>query len=248
MRYVFPLFLLLLLVACQSESTTREVTTDEKQTLETEVRPTNRFDGEIEAFEARDAAEGMPAPGGVVLVGSSSIRLWNTAEADLAPLPVVRRGFGGARLDDVLHFTDRIVLPYQPSMILFFAGTNDLAGNEDDLTPDAMLAKYQTFVERVHAQLPDTDIFHISITPSKAREAQLPQVKAANDLIEAYSATNPRLHFFDLEDEFLNADGTVNGEYFVEDGLHLNRKGYRIWKDAMQPTLMRTYMKKPKVQ
>ena len=243
MRYLLPLLCLFVLAACRSDTAATATEVPETEN----VTPRYRFADEIEAFEARDA-EAMPKLGGVVLVGSSSIRLWNNAEQDLAPLPVVRRGFGGARIDDVLYYTDRIVLPYAPSMILFFAGTNDLAGNEDDLAPEVIRDRYRAFTERVHAQLPDTDIFHISITPSKAREAQLPQVKATNDLIEAYSAGNPRLHFFDLEDAFLNADGTVNGEYFVEDGLHLNRKGYRVWKDAMQSTLMRTYMKKPKVQ
>ena len=251
MRLLSLFALLSLLVACQSDApvTEEKGPASANGTTATEAQgPANRFDAEIEAFEKMDKANGMPKPGGVVLVGSSSIRLWNSAEADLAPLPVVRRGFGGARIDDVLHFMDRIVLPYRPSMVVFFAGTNDLAGNDDDLTPAEIRDRYEQFVTRLHAALPETDVFFISITPSKAREAQLAEVMSTNDLIQAYSAENPRLHFFDLEEAFLDADETVKDEYFVEDGLHLNPRGYALWKKEMHTPLMRMYMTKPKVQ
>ena len=236
--------------ACQTDtSDQRDGSTDPAVVTGVDEKgPAHRFDAEIEAFERRDREAGMPERGGVVMVGSSSIRLWNSAESDLAPLPVIRRGFGGARIDDVLHFMDRIVLPYQPSMVVFFAGTNDLAGNEDDLTPAEIRDRYEQFVTRLHEELPETDVYFISITPSKAREAQLPEVKATNDLIEAYSAGQPKAHFFDLEGIFLNDDGSVDETYFVNDGLHLNKRGYAAWKAMMQAPLMRAYMKKPKVQ
>ena len=251
MRSLLYCYLALLLLACQADAPADTATVDTSPTTDTQDSApvaAGNFDTEIEAFELRDADEGMPRPGGAVLVGSSSIRLWHTAEKDLAPLPVVRRGFGGARIDDVLHYMDRIVLPYQPSMIVFFAGTNDLAGNADDYSPETIRNRYQDFVRRTHAALPDTDIYFISITPSKARRAQLANVRATNDLIEAYTATDPKLHFFDLEDEFLNADGSVKTELFATDGLHLNSDGYAVWTNTMKTPLMRTYMNKPKVQ
>ena len=248
MRHLFYLAGLCCLLACQADGPAATPPAPAPTAPATAPSAVGNFESEIEAFELRDADAGMPAPGGAVLVGSSSIRLWHTAEKDLAPLPVVRRGFGGARIDDVLHYMDRVVLPYRPSLIVFFAGTNDLAGNEDDYSPGTIRSRYQDFVRRVHAELPDTDIYFISITPSEARKEKLAEVRQTNDLIEAYSATDPKLHFFDLEEKFLNANGTVNTRLFATDNLHLNADGYRVWKDAMYAPLMRAYMAKPRVQ
>ena len=81
----------------------------------------------IRAFEARDRRH-APGQGSIVFVGSSSFTLWSSLEADMAPLPAVNRGFGGALIDDVVRYADRIVVPYQPSAVVLFAGTNDIAG------------------------------------------------------------------------------------------------------------------------
>ena len=66
----------------------------------------------IRAFEARDRTTCGPVQGCIVFVGSSSFTLWSSLEEDMAPLPAVNRGFGGALIDDVVRYTDRIVVPY----------------------------------------------------------------------------------------------------------------------------------------
>ena len=87
----------------------------------------NAWEGSIRKFEARDR-DCPPASGGIVFTGSSSFTLWSTLEQDMAPLPVINRGFGGAFMGDVVRYADRIVLPYEPSAVVLFAGTNDIAG------------------------------------------------------------------------------------------------------------------------
>ena len=87
------------------------------------------FESEITAFEAADATS-PPAPGGIVFVGSSSIRFWDTLAEDMAPLPVVRRGFGGAHMEHVLHNARRIVIPYAPRAVVVFVGGNDIGAGK----------------------------------------------------------------------------------------------------------------------
>ena len=69
----------------------------------------------VEAFELE--AQASPPPAGAALfVGISSIRLWDTLKEDMAPLPVIKRGFGGSRLFDSVYWADRLVLATtQPS-------------------------------------------------------------------------------------------------------------------------------------
>jgi hypothetical protein len=79
---------------------------------------------EIERLTAGDGAQ--PPAGGVVFVGSSSIRLWSTLAEDFPGVPIINRGFGGSELPDSVHFADRIVMPYRPRAVVLYAGQNDL--------------------------------------------------------------------------------------------------------------------------
>src|SRR5687767_185738 len=94
------------------------------------------FEKEIRAFEAADAKHG-PTSGGVLFVGSSSIRLWTTLAKDFPELPVINRGFGGSQIADSIRYAPRIVLPYKPKTIILYAGDNDLA---DGKSPEQVLA------------------------------------------------------------------------------------------------------------
>jgi hypothetical protein len=66
----------------------------------------------------------------IVFTGSSSITFWSTLEQDMNPLPVINRGFGGSRLNDVVYYAPRLVVAYRPRAVVLFAGTNDLAGSK----------------------------------------------------------------------------------------------------------------------
>ena len=121
------------------------------------VTPPLPFENDIQAFEAADRQQ-MPAKGGVLFVGSSSIRLWKSLKQDFPNLNVINRGFGGSHIIDSVHFYDRIVTPYAPKMIVFYAGTNDLADGEK---PEVLLGQYMEFVAKVRAKQPEcADRFH----------------------------------------------------------------------------------------
>ena len=94
-----------------------------------------RFSDEIAAFEAWDAKNATPDDA-ILFVGSSSIRLWSTAEA-FPDKPVVNRGFGGSELSDVMHFFDVLVARHTPTTIVLYEGDNDIehgkpAGRDHD--------------------------------------------------------------------------------------------------------------------
>src|SRR5690348_10317985 len=104
-----------------------------------------RFEAEIRAFEAADRAS-PPLPGGVVFIGSSSIRGWDSLAADFPGVPVLNRGFGGSTLADVVYYVDRILLPYRPHLVVLYAGDNDLALGR---TPGQVVSDYRVFVARL---------------------------------------------------------------------------------------------------
>ena len=188
------------------------------------------WDAPLAAFAAADSKR-APPPGGVVFVGSSSIRLWDGLETDFAALPVViNRGFGGSRLSDCVHYLDRLVIRYRPRLVLVYAGDNDLA--EGKSAAD-VLHQFEAFVQGIHASLPETRIAFISIKPSPARAALLPEIRRANALVEQYAAAHPRLVYIDVYTPMLAADGNPRGELFRPDALHLNATGYALWKSVI---------------
>ena len=199
------------------------------------IDPT-RFESAIEAFEAEDRAM-MPPKGAIVVTGSSSIRRWHaTLEADLAPLTVVPRGFGGSTMQDVEHFLDRIVLAYEPRAVAIYEGDNDtgLYG----VPPEEIAGRLESIVERIHAALPGTRVYVLSVKPSLAREAVWDQAQQANALYRKVAESNELVSYVDVATPLLGPDGRVMDDIFIDDGLHLNEKGTRIWASTIRAALM----------
>jgi len=188
---------------------------------------------DIDQFTAADAVQ-PPAAGGVVFVGSSSIRLWSTLAEDFPGVPVINRGFGGSELADSVFYADRIVIPYKPRLVVVYAGENDLNAGK---SPETVLADFQAFRAKVHAALPATRIIYLSCKESPVRAKVRPQVLAANRLIAADCATDVRCSFVDVATPLLDAAGGYRPELFREDQLHLRPAGYAIWTRVLAPHL-----------
>lgn len=190
----------------------------------------------IAALEA--ATRGMYPPGTpVVFVGSSSIRLWGSLHMDMQPMPVVQHGFGGAKLNDVVHYADRLISNYAPRAVVVFAGTNDITPQAAK-TPETLLASYRALVEQVTQGQPDLPVYFINITPSPRRWEVWPIAQQANALIGAYSDTRPNLHVLDTGPALLGPDGEPLPEHYRMDGLHLSEQGYRIWTRIIRERLL----------
>lgn len=193
-----------------------------------------QWEDEIRAFEEEDRRSPPPSRA-VLFVGSSSIRLWTTLRADFRGLPVLNRGFGGSQIREVTAFVPRIVLPYEPRLIVFYCGSNDIASGARN--PAEVLDDYRAFVRAVHASLPDTRILFVSIAPNPARWHLRQAFRRANASIEAYTRTDPRLGYIDVWTHMIGVNGRPRPDLFVDDRLHMNEKGYAIWRRILAEKL-----------
>ncbi len=198
------------------------------------AKPANRWEPKIRAFEALDKKQ-PPPQGAILFVGSSSIVGWDLNKC-FPDLETINRGFGGSQVADSLKFAERIVLPYRPRVIVFYAGDNDVAAGK---TPQRILADYRQFVAKVHAALPNTRIVFVAIKPSLARWRLVGKMREANRLIGEVTEKDPRLVFLDIDAPMIGADGNPRPELFKKDGLHLNAEGYKLWSDLVRPHLKR---------
>lgn len=187
--------------------------------------------GDMAQFAAQDAAS-PPPRSGIEFIGSSSVRMWESLATDFPGQPVFNRGFGGSEVRDSTWYADRIVIPYAPCKVFFYAGDNDLnSGRSPAQVRDDVVA----FVQRVHRDLPKTTVEIISIKPSPSRANLLPAVVEANGLIQKALASLPNTGYTDVYTPMLGADGQPRAALFREDMLHMTPEGYAIWRKALAP-------------
>ncbi|CAN5652058.1 SGNH/GDSL hydrolase family protein [soil metagenome] len=185
----------------------------------------------IKTFEEADKNE-SPTKGAVLFIGSSSISLWKSLAEDFPRARVINRGFGGSHIEDCIDFADGIVFRHRPRLIVLYAGDNDI---ESGKSPAGVLEDFKKFVALVHQKLPRTRIAFISIKPSPARWHLANKVREANRLIRNFTEHDRNLDYIDVFSPMLGKDGNPRAELFVEDRLHLNGAGYRLWRSIVAP-------------
>jgi len=196
-----------------------------------------RYEKEIQSFEAADKKQ-PPPEGAIVCVGSSSMRGWHgTIREDLAPLTIIPRGFGGSNMNDALHYADRIVLAYKPRALVLYEGDNDVA---QGISPETITDTFRKFVAKVHKELAECRIYVLAIKPSIRRWEMWPAMKQTNGLLAEACAKDKRLTYVDVASGMLAEDGMPRKEIFKQDNLHMTREGYLIWRDALRPVLMKS--------
>ena len=193
-----------------------------------------KWDPAIQKFEDQDKVS-PPPQNGIVFIGASSIVRWNLPEYFPAlGATAINRGFGGSQSVDAVRYVNRIVVPYHPRIVVYYAGDNDVEAN----VPAREIAhQFELFDQKVHAALPQTKIIFISIKPSIRRWKWIDTIRSANAMVKAYCAKQSHLAYMDIEKQMLGADGKPNPDLLVADGLHMTPAGYRIWTAALTPLL-----------
>lgn len=191
------------------------------------------FQKEVKSLLAQDSVSPPPRHA-VLFTGSSILRCWATLQEDMSPIPVINRAFGGARTWEVLYYMDRIVLPYSPSIVVYYCGSNDI---EYNASPDETAGRFEEFCCRVHAQLPTTRVLYLSIIKAPQKIEKWRIIDTANDLIRTYCTTNAKAGYIDINPALFTAEGEPCCELYISDGLHLVPEAYRRLTDIIKPAL-----------
>lgn len=194
----------------------------------------DRFEKVLSYYEALDRMY-PTAPGGIVFTGSSSIHIWSSIETDFPKMGAINRGMGGSYVSDVIEHYDRLIARYQPRQVVFYSGTNDLASGKSS---EQVLKDFATLFDKIHADFPRARVSFITIAPNPLRWALVNQFRYINSTIESWTATRPWLDMINVFDAMLGSDGKPMPEIFLSDQLHMNAKGYAIWKDVVAPHLL----------
>lgn len=197
------------------------------------------FRKEIDAFLKADSAA-MPAKKQILFVGSSSFTFWKDVKDYFPSYPILNRGFGGSSLKDLIRYANDIIIPYSPKQVVIYCGENDIADAWGKVTADTVLARFKILMSIIRKQLgKKIPVVFVSIKPSPSRWKMETEFIKANQLIKAYLRRDRKATFLDVHSAMLLADGSVNPELFIKDNLHMNAKGYAIWKKIIEPILIK---------
>jgi lysophospholipase L1-like esterase len=173
----------------------------------------------------------------ILFIGSSSIRKWNDLERTFADYVVLNRGIGGAVVNDITYYLNDLVFAYHPRQIVIYVGENDLP--DENSTADSVLNRTKRLIEGIRAKLPETSILYISMKPSPSRQKYQPKAIEANGLIREYLKADENITFIDIFSLMLTPEGKLRPDLFVGDMLHMNGEGYKIWRAAIAPYLLK---------
>jgi hypothetical protein len=222
-NFILTLLIILVSLSCAPLSKYRELP---------EVKA---WESDIEKFEQLDVTKSYPSDA-ILFAGSSSIRLWSTIGKDMMPYNVIQRGYGGAKLSDFAVYVDRIIYPHPCKAIVIFIA-NDISGNENDKSPLEVSQLFRKTLYIIRRKFTDTPVFWISVTPTPSRWAVWPEIKEANGMIKEICESHRNTYFIDTEKYFLNSSGLPRSEFFIDDKLHLNTEGYKIWSGIIRNEL-----------
>jgi len=188
----------------------------------------------------RRVREEEPEKGGIVFVGSSSIRMWPHLKRDFVGLPVINRGFGGSVSNDLVVNFDTVVGRNEPKLLVTYCGSNDINGK---LSVDEAFADYTEFLTTAHDRFPAIRVILTSVKIAPRRAGEIPKVNQLNLRLESWAAENNWVRFLDCTSYLADDGNRPIPIYFREDQLHLNAAGYEKWQAILDPVLREEWAK-----
>ena len=193
------------------------------------------FYKDIQAFKKKDSVS-APPKNAILFIGSSSFTMWRSVQDSFPGYTIINRGFGGSTLLDQIRYVNDIVFPYEPKQIIIYCGENDLAAN-DSVTGKMVFERFKRLFIIIRSKLRKTEIVYVSMKPSPSRVLLLPKMREGNELIRKFLKQKSRTGYIDVYSAMIDGEGRPIPELFLADNLHMNSKGYEIWKRLIQPHL-----------
>ncbi|MFN0293652.1 GDSL-type esterase/lipase family protein [Pedobacter helvus] len=197
----------------------------------------NKFEPQVKGFVRQDSIK-RPQDGMILLLGSSSFSRWKDVKSYFPDYYLLNRSFGGSVIPQLIYHAEDVIFRYKPVQILIYCGDNDIAVKT--ATPEEVAASYETLFNMIRKRLGEkVNITYVAIKPSPARKWNAPRVIATNQLIANFIKKKSNANFVDVYQKMVDEKGEPLPDIFISDNLHMNEKGYEIWKEALTPVLVK---------
>jgi len=184
--------------------------------------------------------EASPEHGGIVFTGSSIFQFWTHLSEQMAPLPVLNRAIAGTVTEDMLNRIGQLVLPYQPRIVVYYCGSNDISSGQDAAS---IIGRTKRYIEILHEKSPNTFFFYTSIQKAPEKRARWDVVEAVNREMERYSREALHVGYIDLNSVLFDSRNNVRENLFLPDRLHFrpDSSAYQEFSQIVKPILMKAW-------
>lgn len=172
--------------------------------------------------------------GNVVFYGASNFTMWGELEEDMLPFVAQNHGFGGSADDDLMRHAEKLLYPYEPSIVVFQSGSNDFVLG---MTVDEVCANKDKMYAAFRERLPGVPFVVMSMLPLPQRAEYWPQSHEVNQYLQQYCESHEDMLFVDATDVMMTPEGGFRPEYYRDDGIHLNRDGQLVWGEQIKRAL-----------
>ena len=174
----------------------------------------------------------------LLFLGDSITQGWHNNEVwkrFYGPRHAANFGIGGDRTQHVLwRIENGEIDGIHPRVAVLMIGTNNAGSN----SADEIAAGVTAIVQDLRKRLPETKVLLLGVFPRSAKPDKTREKLAEVNRQISRLDDGTNVSYLDIGKTFLNSDGTISRE-IMPDYLHLTAKGYRLWADAMEPTLWR---------
>ncbi len=191
----------------------------------------SRFADEVSALQKTYDTLWDSSKETIVFTGSSSVRIWNDLQERFPNHQIVNSGFGGSQASDLLRYSKELILRFKPKKVFIYEGDNDIANGK---SAKEILTDISAIIAQIRAQNATTEIILIGAKPSIARWNLKKNYKRLNRKFRKLSRRDVDMNYADVWKPMLHRR-KVKEDIFIEDGLHMNAKGYEIWYRALKP-------------
>lgn len=192
------------------------------------------FYNDIKKFQNQDLIN-TPQKDIILFIGSSTFTLWgDNLRKDFGNGKIVNRAFGASTLLDLIGYENEILFAYQPKKIIIYCGENDIANEFPKVKGTEVAKRFQKLYQDIRYKFPNTPVVYLSIKPSPSRWKMRNEMCNANKRIESYLKKQPNGYFVNSWNSLLDKNGKPNASLYLEDELHLNKKGYNILRMLLE--------------
>ncbi|BDW93188.1 lipase [Flagellimonas marinaquae] len=190
----------------------------------------NPFKNEVKSVQQKNDSLWDSSKPTIIFTGSSSIRLWKDLQDRFPEHQVLNTGFGGSQFSDLELYLDELILNYDPVKVFIYEGDNDIFERK---SPRKVIKKAEGILRTLRQEKPNMEIVLISAKPSISRWKFRGKYRRLNRKLNKLAAENSGIDYVDVWYPMLDKR-KVRQDIFIEDGLHMNSKGYDIWYDVIK--------------
>ncbi|MEO9513855.1 MAG: GDSL-type esterase/lipase family protein [Flavobacteriaceae bacterium] len=188
------------------------------------------FANEVKEIQERVDSTWVSSEETIIFTGSSSIRMWHDLQKRFPNVQIANTGFGGSQAKDLALYQNELILNYAPKKVFIYEGDNDINAKQ---RPKVIIQTLEEILDNLHQKIPNLEVVLISAKPSISRWHLRGKYRRFNKKLNTLALKRDKVSYTNVWNIMLSGR-KLRKDLFIEDGLHMNSKGYDLWYQVLK--------------